>query len=133
MRLARALHVPEAEVYVPVVFHRVERESSRMRLRPDRADPLRPERDLFRIEPEKLGRPRERNVHILDHRLGMKADHALELLRDARAAIPAHDLGVGARAQASATIDAAHEGILSEDVLRAPEPAGVPAPDVAVD
>src|SRR5437660_784644 len=50
MRLARALHVPEAEVDVPVALHRIEREAPRVRLRADRADPLRPERDLAGVK-----------------------------------------------------------------------------------
>ena len=130
MRFARALHVPEAEVDVPVVLHRVEREAAGMRLRADRADPLRPEADVLRVELQELGRARERDVDVLDHRLRMQAEDALDFAGDADAAIPAHDLGVGARAQPLSPIEAADERVLREHVLRAPEPVGVPAPDV---
>src|SRR5438067_749619 len=57
MRLARALHVPEAEVDVPVALHRIEREASARfpigGLRPDRADPLRPQGDVLGVKSEK--------------------------------------------------------------------------------
>src|SRR5690606_30992607 len=122
----------EAEIYVPLRPHRVERELPRMRLRADRADPLRPQADLLRIEVEKLGGARERDVDVLDHRLGMQADEALHLLREAEAAVPAHDLRVGARAEPLLAVKPADERMLGEDVLRAPEPVGVPAPQVVV-
>src|SRR5438067_4156756 len=130
MGFARALRVPEAEVDVPVVLHRVEREAAGMRLRADRADPLRPEADVLGVELQKLGRARERNIDVLDHRFRMQAEDALDFAGDADAAIPAHDLGVGARAEAASAIEAADERVLREHVLRAPEPVRVPAPDV---
>src|SRR5256885_9118440 len=130
MGFARALHVPEAEVDVPVVLHRVEREAAGMRLRADRADPLRPQADVLRVELQELRRAREWDIDVLDHRLGVQAEDALDFARDADAAIPAHDLGVGARAQPLSPIEAADERVLREHVLRAPEPVRVPAPDV---
>src|SRR5205823_12990654 len=63
----------------------------------------------------------------------MQPEHALELLGDAGAAVPAHDLRVGARAQTPAAIEPADERVLRKYVFRAPEPIGVPAPDVVVD
>ena len=101
-----------------------------MRLRADRADPLRPEADVLRVELQELGRPREWDIDVLDHRLRVQAEDALDFAGDADAAIPAHDLGVGARAQPLSPIEAADERVLREHVLRAPEPIRVPAPDV---
>src|ERR1051325_9289907 len=66
MRLARALHVPEAEVDVPAALHRIEREAPGTGLRPDGADPLRPKADVLGVEGEELGRARERDVDVLD-------------------------------------------------------------------
>src|SRR5512134_2213240 len=54
-RLARALHVPEAEIDVPARAHRVQGEGPRVWRRADRADPLRPQADLARVELEELG------------------------------------------------------------------------------
>src|SRR5215470_2320266 len=62
----------------------------------------------------------------------MQADHALEFLRDADTAVPAHDLRVRARAEPLASVETAYERVLREQILRAPEPVGVPAPDVVV-
>src|SRR5438067_399874 len=84
VRLARALHVPETEIDGPLVSHRIQRKLPT--LRPDRADPLRPERDVLGVESQKLRRARERNVDVLDHRLGMHAHDALDFFRDADAA-----------------------------------------------
>src|SRR5687768_16328680 len=131
VRLARALHVPEAEVDVPATAHRVEGEP--VNAQADRADPLRPQTDFLGVESEELGGARNRDVDVLDHRLRMQAEHALELLRHADAAVPAHDLRIGFRAQSGAPINAPHQWILSKYILRAPEPVGVPAPQVVVD
>src|SRR5204863_1736990 len=62
----------------------------------------------------------------------VNAKYALDLLRDAGAAVPAHDLRIGARSQALLSIEAPDQWLLGEYVLRAPEPVGVPAPDVVV-
>src|SRR4051812_35363008 len=133
MRFTGALHIPEPEVDIPVVAHRVEREAMVLAAKADRTNPLRPEPDLPRVEVEKFRGARDRDVDILDHRLRMKSEHALELSRQADARIPSHDLRVRARAEPLPSVDTANERVLRKNVLRAPEPVGVPAPDVIVD
>src|SRR5687767_15924104 len=112
MGVARALHVPEAEVDVPAALHRVEREAAFGN--PDRADPLRPELDCLCIKLQELGGARDRDVDVLDHRLGMQAEQTLELLRHAGAAVPAHYWCRSLRRAALAARYAAHEGALRE-------------------
>src|SRR5690606_134001 len=132
---ARALHVPEAEVDVQVVAHGVEGEGSApLRIEADGADPLRPERDVRGVEVEELRRARDRDVDVLDDRLGVQAEQALNLLRHAGPAVPAHDFRIGARAEPRLAADEPpDERVLREDVLGAPEPVGVPAPQVILD
>src|SRR5882672_3132688 len=93
-----ALHVPEAEVDGPLLPDRVQRK--RLLLRTDGTNPHRPQADRFCIELQEARSISERDVDVLDHRLGMQAEDALERLRHADAAVPAHDLRIGARSQA---------------------------------
>src|SRR5438046_46321 len=72
MRRAVAHDVPEPEVDVQRVgFERIKRKALARRRRPDRAGPYRQDADLGVEELEKLGGALERNVDVLDHRLGM--------------------------------------------------------------
>src|SRR6185503_1076413 len=133
VRFARALHVPEAEVDVPRALDRIQDEAPGIALGADRADPLRPQADFARIELQELDRARERDVDVLDHRLGVQAEQPLDFLRRADAAVPAHDPGVGLRAEPRFPIDELpQKRVLREHVLRAPEPVGVPAPQIVL-
>src|SRR5256885_10028841 len=64
----------------------------------------------------------------------MQAERAVDRLGHADAAVPAHDLRVVARTE---PLPAEHESsekpVLREDILGAPEPVGIPAPEVVVD
>ena len=83
-------------------------------------------------ELEKLGGALERNVDVLDHRLGMHTGEPVQRARDAVPAVPAHDLLVGDRVQPLAPVQPPQQRVLCADVLRAPEPVGVPPPQVIV-
>src|SRR5208282_2071407 len=50
----------------------------------------------------------------------------------APAAVPAHDLLIGDRVQPLAVVEPSQQRMLRAEVLRAPEPVGVPAPQIIV-
>src|SRR6266699_7140105 len=63
-------HVPETEVHVQRPgIDRIERESLLRIVAADGADPDRKDPDLLEEEREELRRPRDGNVHVLDHGL----------------------------------------------------------------
>src|SRR5258708_31703718 len=67
VRRARALHIPEPEIDIPVRLHRVQREAPGARRSAAPADPLAPEAHLARLEMEELAGARKRDVDVLDH------------------------------------------------------------------
>ncbi len=131
MRHAAVHGVPEAEIDVELARrHRIEREARCGRRCPQRTQPHRHDADLAQQELQKLGRPVDRNIHVLDHRLGVIAVPAGPALRELQACVPSHHARVGARVQPLPAEQAPHPGMLRPEVLGAPEPIGVPAPQV---
>src|SRR5204863_1485713 len=99
---------------------------------PARADALRPVADPGRVDLDELARARKGDVDVLDHRLAVQPGETLDPAPRADAAVPANDFCVGARSQALFPVDSSYQGMLRENVLRAPEPVGVPAPQIVV-
>src|SRR5512144_219250 len=81
-------------------------------------------------EIEELRRAIQGDVDVLYHRLRMQPAKPCEDAGEPDTAVPAHDPLVRDRIEPRASERAPHQGVLRADVLRAPEPVGVPAPEV---
>src|SRR5207302_11190844 len=89
--------------------------------------------DLGVKEVEELRGVRDWYIDVLDHRLGMHAGEPVPRTRQAPAAVPAHHLLVEDRVEPLAAVEPAQQRMLRADVFRAPEPVGVPAPEIIAD
>src|SRR5439155_23063619 len=118
MRCAIAYDVPEAEIDVQRLgLERIQWKSLARRRRPDRADPHRKDADLGVKEIEELRRAMKRNIDILDHRLRMHAHEPVPRAGETVPAVPAHDLLVGDRVQAIASVQPPQQRVLRANVL----------------
>jgi hypothetical protein len=126
----RRHRVPEAEVDVPRRRQAVQRKAALPHLAADRADPHRQDADLAVQELEELRRPRDRDVDVLDDALAVQPAPAGRPIRDLPARGGAHPARVGARIQPLRPEQPAHQRVVGAEVARAPEPVGVPAPQV---
>src|SRR5262249_12830220 len=123
-------HVPETEVHVDRPgSHPKQREAPRFSAGTRPAQPYGGNAHRALKEIEKARCVADRDVDILDHRFVMPASELEPRARVPAAAVPPHDALVMTRPQAFAAVEAAQDRVLRADVLRAPEPVGVPAPD----
>ena len=95
------------------------------RAHPDWQDP-----DFVEEKAQEFGRVFDRNVYILYHALRMPIEQLVDGGRQADPIVPAHDLLIGNRVQPAPPEQQPHRQVLYENVFRAPEPVGIPAPDV---
>ena len=85
-------------------------------------------------EVEEVRELADRHLDVLNHLLACRlAAYARSLGRELRAAVPGDDLPVDVTAQLVLRPEAPDERLLRAEGTRAPEPVGVPAPDVVVD
>src|SRR5207302_11212590 len=122
--------IPKAEVHIELPrLQRIERKAVRLRAGANRTDPDRRDADLAFEKVQERVRVLEWDIDILDHRFGVTAPQPVPRLCHAPSRVPAHQPLVCSRAQSPASEYASQQRILRADVLRTPEPIGIPAPD----
>ena len=127
--------IPEAEIHIELPWpQRIERKAVSPRTGSNRANPDRRDANLALEKAQKRVRMLERDIDVLDHRFGVcaSAPQPVPRLHHAPSRVPAHEPLVRSRAKPPASEQAPKQRILRTDVLRAPEPIGVPAPNEIV-
>src|SRR5205809_4022691 len=128
-------NIPEAEIHIELPWtQRIERKTIRPRTGSNRANPNRRDANLALEKAQKGVCMLERDIDVLDHRFGVPASapQPAPHLCHAPSRVPTHQPLIRSRAKPPASEHAAKQRILRADVLRAPEPIGVPTPDEIV-
>ena len=99
----------------------------------DGTHPHRTNADLFQEEAQKSRCLFDRNVHVLNDALGMPVEQVVDRRSQPDPVVPAHDLLIGDGVQQPTAEDEAHGQVLHVEILRAPEPIRVPAPEIVTD
>jgi hypothetical protein len=130
-RRLRELRVPESEVDIEAIgIGREKREAMPSVESPERANPYRGHADLALEKVEESGSLLHHHVDILDDRFVMNSEQPPSDLPQSNARFPVDRFFVERRVQVLAPQQPADERILRVQQSRAPEPIGVPPPDV---
>ena len=96
----------------------------------NRTHPNREDADFVHEGFQEAQRGRAGQIHILNDRFAAVAGGAFRQFQESPTAVPAHDALVEARTQALTAQETPQQRMLSTEILRAPEPIGVPAPQI---